>query len=84
MTKTGRTVSAASVALVALALTACTGDDRSDPSGAPGASAPADLATGQVAPDGATTDVVTGLEAPWSVVRTGDGADALISLRDSA
>ena len=87
MTKTRRTVSAASVAtvaLVALALTACTSADRSDPSGAPRASAPADLATGQVAPDGATTDVVTGLEAPWSVVRTGDGADALVSLRDSA
>ena len=84
MTRTRRTVSAVSVALVALALTACTGDDRSDPSGAPRASAPADLATGQVAPDGPASDVVTGLEAPWSVVRTGDGADALVSLRDSA
>ena len=71
MTRIRRTVAAASVALVALALTACTSDDRSGPSGASRASAPADLATGQVAPDGAATDVVTGLEAPWSVVRTG-------------
>ncbi|PZE37186.1 sorbosone dehydrogenase family protein [Curtobacterium sp. MCPF17_031] len=84
MGRTRRTVSAASVALVALALTACTSEDGTDPSDAPRASAPADLAAGQVAPDGATTDVVAGLEAPWSVVRTGDGADALVSLRDSA
>ncbi|WP_022906255.1 PQQ-dependent sugar dehydrogenase, partial [Curtobacterium sp. B18] len=33
---------------------------------------------------GETTDVVTGLDAPWSVVRTGEGDDALISERDSA
>ncbi|PYY41407.1 sorbosone dehydrogenase family protein [Curtobacterium sp. MCPF17_046] len=89
MGRTRRTVSAASVALVALILTACTGADRSDADRpdadrSPRASAPADLAAGQLAPDGATTDVVTGLEAPWSVVRTGDGPDALISLRDSA
>lgn len=84
MGRTRRTVSAASVALVALALTACTSEDGTDPSDAPRGSAPADLAAGQVAPDGATTDVVAGLEAPWSVVRTGDGADALVSLRDSA
>ncbi|KQO81724.1 glucose dehydrogenase [Frigoribacterium sp. Leaf263] len=35
-----------------------------------------------VADDAATTDVVTGLEAPWSVVRL-DSGSALISLRDS-
>jgi glucose/arabinose dehydrogenase len=89
MARTRRTVAATSVTLVALALTACTGADRpdadrSDPDRAPRASAPADLAVGQLAPDGETTDVVTGLEAPWSVVRTGDGPDALVSLRDSA
>ncbi|PZE64572.1 sorbosone dehydrogenase family protein [Curtobacterium sp. MCBD17_021] len=89
MARTRRTVTATSVTLVALALTACTGADRpdadrSDPDRAPRASAPADLAAGQLAPDGGTTDVVTGLEAPWSVARTGDGPDALISLRDSA
>ncbi|WIB26440.1 PQQ-dependent sugar dehydrogenase [Curtobacterium sp. MCSS17_015] len=89
MARTRRTVTATSVTLVALALTACTGADRpdadrSDPDRAPRASAPVDLAAGQSAPDGGTTDVVTGLEAPWSVARTGDGPDALISLRDSA
>jgi glucose/arabinose dehydrogenase len=34
--------------------------------------------------DGTTSDVVTALEAPWSVVRTGTDGDALISERDSA
>jgi glucose/arabinose dehydrogenase len=84
MERARRTWSAAGVALVALALTACTSEDGGGPSSAPRASAPADLAAGQVAPSGDATDVVTGLEAPWSVVRTGDGADALVSLRDSA
>ncbi|PZE87094.1 sorbosone dehydrogenase family protein [Curtobacterium sp. MCBD17_032] len=84
MGRTRRTVSAASVALVALAITACTGTPEAGPDRVPRASAPTDLAAGQLAPDGETTDVVTGLEAPWSVVRTGDGPDALISLRDSA
>ncbi|PZE64954.1 PQQ-dependent sugar dehydrogenase [Curtobacterium sp. MCPF17_018] len=84
--------SAAGIAAVAaLALTACTsGDgadqDGSDRGGSPtaGATAPAGLSAGQVALDGDTTDVVTGLEAPWSVVLTGDDGDALVSERDSA
>ncbi|UWD79134.1 PQQ-dependent sugar dehydrogenase [Curtobacterium flaccumfaciens] len=78
-------------AVAALALTACTsGDgteqDGSDRGGSPSAraTAPADLSAGQVALDGDTTDVVTGLEAPWSVVLTGDDGDALVSERDSA
>ncbi|MBT1618043.1 PQQ-dependent sugar dehydrogenase [Curtobacterium flaccumfaciens pv. poinsettiae] len=78
-------------AVAALVLSACTsGDgaerDGSGRGGAPTAraSAPADLAAGQVALDGDTTDVVTGLEAPWSVVLTGDDGDALVSERDSA
>ncbi|PZF34284.1 MULTISPECIES: PQQ-dependent sugar dehydrogenase [unclassified Curtobacterium] len=84
--------SAAGIAAVAaLALTACTsGDgadqDGSDRGGSPTAraTAPAGLSAGQVALDGDTTDVVTGLEAPWSVVLTGDDGDALVSERDSA
>ncbi|MBO9042779.1 PQQ-dependent sugar dehydrogenase [Curtobacterium flaccumfaciens] len=78
-------------AVAALALTACTSSDGaerdgSDRGGSPSAraTAPADLAAGQVALDGDTTDVVTGLEAPWSVVLTGDDGDALVSERDSA
>ncbi|PYY59614.1 PQQ-dependent sugar dehydrogenase [Curtobacterium sp. MCPF17_003] len=84
--------SAAGIAAVAaLALTACTsGDgadqDGSDRGGSPTAraTASAGLSAGQVALDGDTTDVVTGLEAPWSVVLTGDDGDALVSERDSA
>jgi len=78
-------------AVAALALTACTSSDGteqdgSDRGGSPSAraTAPADLSAGQVALDGDTTDVVTGLEAPWSVVLTGDDGDALVSERDSA
>ncbi|MBT1675578.1 PQQ-dependent sugar dehydrogenase [Curtobacterium aurantiacum] len=78
-------------AVATLALAACTsGDgaerDGSDRVGSPSAraSAPADLSAGQVALDGDTTDVVTGLEAPWSVVLTGRDGDALVSERDSA
>lgn len=78
-------------AVAALVLSACTSGDGAerDGSGSGGAptaraSAPADLAAGQVALDGDTTDVVTGLEAPWSVVLTGDDGDALVSERDSA
>ncbi len=84
MDRTRRTWSAAGVALLALALSACSSEDGTDATGSARASAPADLAAGQVAPDGDTTNVVTGLEAPWSVVRTGSGADALVSERDSA
>ncbi|MDM7892647.1 PQQ-dependent sugar dehydrogenase [Curtobacterium caseinilyticum] len=76
-------------AAAALALTACSDDTATtDTSGVAEqrrtASPPADLAAGQVAPDGATTDVVTGLEAPWSVVPVGDDGDAFVSERDSA
>ncbi|OIH99910.1 MULTISPECIES: sorbosone dehydrogenase family protein [unclassified Curtobacterium] len=80
----------AALALV-LALSGCTSgggteQDGSDRGGPPSAraTAPADLSAGQVALDGDTTDVVTGLEAPWSVVLTGDDGDALVSERDSA
>ncbi|MFJ3029464.1 PQQ-dependent sugar dehydrogenase [Curtobacterium sp. NPDC087080] len=85
-----RTWSALGLAAVAtLGLTACS-DDRAatgpdDPAGQRStASPPADLAAGQLAPDGRTTDVVSGLEAPWSVVPVGDDGDALVSERDSA
>ncbi|ROP72555.1 sorbosone dehydrogenase family protein [Curtobacterium sp. PhB115] len=77
-------------AVAALVLSACTGDGSDGTGGTDGAAptaratAPADLSSGQVAPDGDTTDVVTGLAAPWSVVRTGDDGDALVSERDSA
>lgn len=89
-TRTRRGWSAAGIAAVAaLALVGCadgTPDDdrRTSTSSSARATAPADLPTGQIALDGDTTDVVTGLEAPWSVVRTGDGGDALVSERDSA
>ena len=76
-------------AAAALALTACSDDPATtDTSGVAEqrrtASPPADLAAGQVAPDGGTTDVVTGLESPWSVVPVGDDGDAFVSERDSA
>jgi glucose/arabinose dehydrogenase len=56
------------------------GDDRS---AAPRASlkAPGGLATGERAPVGTPRDVVTGLDAPWSVVLSGD--TPLVSERDS-
>lgn len=81
-------------AAATLALTACSDDgagdgsgDRGTTSGSPRSSTatpPAGLAAGQVAPDGTTTDVVTGLDAPWSVVPVGDDGDAFVSERDSA
>ncbi|WP_235035890.1 MULTISPECIES: sorbosone dehydrogenase family protein [unclassified Curtobacterium] len=87
-TRTRRGWSAAGIAAVAaLALSGCADaapDDDRGSSASARATAPADLPTGQVALDGDTSDVVTGLEAPWSVVRTGDDGDALVSERDSA
>lgn len=87
-TRTRRAWSAAGIAAVAaLALSGCADaapDDDRGSSASTRATAPADLPTGQVALDGDTSDVVTGLEAPWSVVRTGDDGDALVSERDSA
>lgn len=87
-TRARRAWSAAGIAAVAaLALGGCadaTPDDDRGSSASARATAPADLPTGQVALDGDTSDVVTGLEAPWSVVRTGDDGDALVSERDSA
>ncbi|ROQ16470.1 MULTISPECIES: sorbosone dehydrogenase family protein [unclassified Curtobacterium] len=87
-TRTRRAWSAAGIAAVAaLALSGCADaapDDDRGSSASARATAPADLPTGQVALDGDTSDVVTGLEAPWSVVRTGDDGDALVSERDSA
>lgn len=78
-------------AATALVLAGCTDDSARTLEGTatrtatPSASAtPTAPAVGQLRPDGETTDVATGLDAPWSVVRTGDGADALISERDSA
>ncbi|WP_323749482.1 PQQ-dependent sugar dehydrogenase [Curtobacterium sp. VKM Ac-1393] len=87
-TRARRAWSAAGIAAVAaLALSGCADaapDDDGGTSTSARATAPADLPTGQVALDGDTSDVVTGLEAPWSVVRTGDDGDALVSERDSA
>jgi glucose/arabinose dehydrogenase len=91
-TRSRRVWSVAGVAAVAaLVLSACTGGDGAEQDGSgrgsspsARATAPADLSAGQVALDGDTTDVVTGLEAPWSVVLTGDDGDALVSERDSA
>lgn len=87
-TRARRGWSAAGIAAVAaLALGGCADaapDDDRGSSASARATAPADLPTGQVALDGDTSDVATGLEAPWSVVRTGDDGDALVSERDSA
>lgn len=78
-------------AVVTLAFTACTDDSARTLEGRGSATtlpapstAPTAAAVGQLVPDGEPTDVLTGLDAPWSVVRTGDGVDALISERDSA
>lgn len=84
-----RTWSAVGLAAVtALALAGCSDDRGATESGdaaqSSTASPPSDLAAGQVAPDGATADVVSGLEAPWSVVPVGDDGDAFVSERDSA
>jgi glucose/arabinose dehydrogenase len=84
-----RTLIGAGLATVAALLLAGCSDDTArtlegtaDATSAPTTSrAPV---AGQLRPDGEPTDVVTGLDAPWSVVRTGDGPDALISERDSA
>ncbi|WP_144764759.1 sorbosone dehydrogenase family protein [Curtobacterium sp. 9128] len=73
----------ASLALVVLALAGCTAaPDDEEPTTRRSATVPSDLAAGEVAPTGPVTDVATGLDAPWSVVRTDDGT-ALVSLRDS-
>ncbi len=77
-------------AATALALAACSDDPAAtDAAGSGGSSSstatpPPGLAAGQVAPDGAASDVVSGLEAPWSVVPIGDDGDAFVSERDSA
>ncbi len=75
-------------AVAALLLTACTDAGQDDGGRATGPSAtatpPVAATTAQVVLDGPTEDVATGLEAPWSVVRTGSDGDALISERDSA
>ena len=65
-------------AVAALVLAGCSDDPARTLEGT--ATPPA----GQLRPGGETTDVATGLDAPWSVVRTGDGGDALVSERDSA
>ncbi|WP_065964043.1 PQQ-dependent sugar dehydrogenase [Curtobacterium sp. UCD-KPL2560] len=67
-------------AAAALVLSACSDDGTGDPDGGSGG-APARTGSATAA---ATTDVVTGLEAPWSVVPVGDRGDAFISERDSA
>jgi glucose/arabinose dehydrogenase len=62
-----------------LALAGCTaGDDEPSRSAR---TAPDDLGSGEVAPVGTPTDVVTGLDAPWSIVFADDSA--LISERGS-
>ncbi|WP_255252731.1 PQQ-dependent sugar dehydrogenase [Curtobacterium sp. 'Ferrero'] len=86
--RTWTTIGAVAVSAMALVLSGCTDADTDEgtpptPSrSAPGASTTPSVAA--LAPDGETSDVVTDLEAPWSVVRTGDGRDALVSERDSA
>ena len=84
---TGAGLAAAAV----LVLAGCSDDSArtlkgtADATTAPSASAdPTAPAAGQLRPGGETTDIATGLDAPWSVVRTGDGGEALISERDSA
>ncbi|MEN0104339.1 MAG: PQQ-dependent sugar dehydrogenase [Curtobacterium sp.] len=76
----------ASFALLVLALAGCTAGSDADESttrrSATAGPAPTDLATGEVAPTGAVSDVATDLDAPWSVVLTDDGVP-LVSLRDS-
>ncbi|SDQ12450.1 Glucose/arabinose dehydrogenase, beta-propeller fold [Curtobacterium sp. UNCCL20] len=72
-------------AVAALALAGCTDDSARTLEGTASASAaPTNPTAGGPQPGGETSDIVTGLDAPWSVVRTGDGDDALISERDSA
>ena len=75
-------------AVAALALAGCTDDSARTLEGTASASAaptnPTTPTAGGLQPGGETSDIVTGLDAPWSVVRTGDGDDALISERDSA
>lgn len=79
-------------AVAALALTGCTDGAETlegratatTPRSSATASAPRTTTMALLVPSGETSDIVTGLEAPWSVVRTGDGSDALISERDSA
>ncbi|BDZ47880.1 oxidoreductase [Frondihabitans sucicola] len=76
-----RAVATTAAVLGAVALAGCTSDD--EPTGArSSASAPTDLAASETAPVGTPTDVVTDLDAPWSVVFVGD--TPLISERDSA
>jgi glucose/arabinose dehydrogenase len=67
-------------ALLALVLTACTPPSSSAPSptGQPG-----QLAAGVMVPDGPPSDVVTGLDSPWSLVTLPDGS-FLVSERGSA
>lgn len=76
----------ASFALLVLALAGCTAGSDADESttrrSATAGPAPTDLATGEVAPTGAVSDVATDLDAPWSVVLTDDDVP-LVSLRDS-
>lgn len=84
-----RIASAAGLAAaVSLVLAACTdgssGSSRSGGASSSVATPPATAAAGQVVLDGPTTDVLTGIEAPWSVVRTGEDGDAFVSERDSA
>ncbi|MBK0296160.1 PQQ-dependent sugar dehydrogenase, partial [Bacillus sp. S34] len=82
-------VALGAAAVTALVLTACTDDGARTLRGTASATtapttAPTTSAPGLLAPGGEPSDLATGLDAPWSVVRTGDGVDALISERDSA
>ena len=82
-------VTLGAAAVTALVLTACTDDGARTLRGTASATTapttvPTSSAPGLLAPGGEPSDLATGLDAPWSVVRTGDGVDALISERDSA
>ncbi|KQO62438.1 glucose dehydrogenase [Curtobacterium sp. Leaf261] len=92
-----RTTAVTMLAAVCLVLTACTdassardrdGGDAGSDAGGSVSRVPSDLAADEVAPSGTATDVVTGLDAPWSVVVVGSGSGSdgsvLVSERDSA
>lgn len=76
-------ICAAIIAIVGtLAISGCTSSAAENAPTRSAAPTPDDLGTGEVAPVGTPTDVVTGLDAPWSIVFVGE--TALISERDSA
>jgi glucose/arabinose dehydrogenase len=82
MTRTARRLlaSSAAAAASALLLAACTVPSPGTSGSRPPTPSPS--ASGHLVPDGTPTDLVTGLESPWSVVRLSTG-ETLVSERDS-